>query len=335
MRRFLSHVTLLTVLAVSFPGCKAPAEVLVVVSGRTMGTTYTVKCVGIGSADLGAIVEKELEAVNANFSTYDPQSEISRFNAHQLAEPFVVSKEFAELVARALAVAEATGGAFDPTIMPLVDLYGFGPMKERRLPSDTEIEAAMTSVGWRKLKIGSDGRLHKEAPGVQLDLSAMAKGYGVDRVAAALEEAGTHSYMVEIGGEVRCHGAKPGGAPWVIGIERPPSDGGDDPIIEKVRLGDDALATSGSYRNVVVSSGSKAHHILDPRTGKNAESAIVSVSVRASNCALADALATALMVIAPDQAASVLDAFSGEDLRVFFILRGEEDKWLTHELRWH
>ena len=121
----------------------------------------------------------------------------------------------------------------------------------------------------------------------------------------------------------------------MIGIERPPSDGGDDPIIEKVRLGDDALATSGSYRNVVVSSGSKAHHILDPRTGKNAESAIVSVSVRASNCALADALATALMVIAPDQAASVLDAFSGEDLRVFFILRGEEDKWLTRELRWH
>ena len=334
MRRFLNHVMLLTVLAVSFPGCKAPAEALVVVSGRTMGTTYTVKCVAMGSLDLGALVEKELEAVNANFSTYDPRSEISRFNAHQLAEPFVVSAEFGELVTRALAVAEATGGAFDPTIMPLVDLYGFGATKERRIPSDMEIEAAMASVGWRKLKIGGDGRLRKEVPGVQLDLSAMAKGYGVDRVAAAIEEMGISSYMVEIGGEVRCRGAKPGGIPWVIGIERPPLDGSDDPIIEKVRLGDDAMATSGSYRNLVASHGATVHHILDPRTGKNVESQVVSVSVRATNCALADALATALMVIAPDRAQAVLDAFAGESLRAFFILRGEEGKVVTRELRW-
>lgn len=330
----MRHGPALFVVLAAAASCSAPAEQEL--RGRTMGTTYSVKWHGTATTRdvVRSRVEKELEHIEALFSTYRSDSEISRFNAYRSTEPFDASPEMAALVRRALAVAEKTDGAFDPTVLPLVELYGFGPAPERRIPAEAEVAAALERVGWRKLEVTTQGRLRKARPDLQLDLSGIAKGYGVDRVAAALVELGAAGYMVEIGGEVRCGGVKAGGAPWRIGIERPPEDGALRAILEVVEVRDAAIATSGSYRNYVLRGGRFAHHVLDPRTGRNAPTGVLSVSVRAPDCTLADALATAFMVLGPEPAERVLDRFSTIPIGLLFVRRAAEGGLETRRVRW-
>lgn len=277
-----------------------------------------------------AAVERRLAAANAVFSTYDPHSEISRFNAHRSTEPFAASREMSALVRLALEIAAKTGGAFDPTVMPLVNLWGFGPAKPGHPPSEEEIARARARIGYRKIEVMPGGALRKAVADVELDLSAIAKGLAADEVAAEVARLGARGAMVEVGGEVRCHGRRADGKPWVIGIERPPGRG----ILEKVEPGEGAVATSGSYRNFVRAGGRTVFHIFDPRTGENAPGRVISVSVRAPTCALADGLATAFMVLGPDGAEQVLDRFAGQDLRLLFVLRAEGDELETVKVRW-
>lgn len=318
--------------AVLLAACAETPAPLHVLRGTTMGTTYTIKYVGEREpGETGRDVLATLDAANKLFSTYDQESEISRFNDQRVTEPVEVEQSFWALCRHAMDVAIRTDGAFDPTMLPLVNLYGFGPVGERRVPSEVEIDSTLPWVGHDKLEVLEDGRLRKSIPGLALDLSGIAKGWGVDAVAALLESRGIASYMVEIGGEVRCAGEKAGGEPWVIGIEGP----GGEPqsnVIEKVELRGASLATSGSYRNFVREGERVLHHIFDPRTGRNPSNGVVSVSVRAETCALADALATAFMVLGPERAAEVLERFPG--VSALFLLRDGEKDVTVRKVRW-
>ncbi len=319
-------------LALLAASCTGGADVLEL-RGRTMGTTYSIKAVGGDPARLRRPVDEVLAEIDAKFSTHRQDSEIARCNAHRGAEPFQASAAFAALLRQALAVAERTDGAFDPTVLPLVELWGLKGGAPRQ-PQADEIAAALARVGHGKVTVGDGDRVHKAAPEVALDFDGIAPGLAVDRLVDALRAVGVTAVMVEIGGEVRCAGSKPDGSAWQIGIERPPlRDEEPRDLAEVVAVRDFALATSGSYRKFVEAGGRRVHHILDPRTGRNADNDVVSASVRASTCALADALATAFMVLGPDRADGVLDRFADARLGVLFLLR-RGGTIVRREVRW-
>jgi thiamine biosynthesis lipoprotein len=294
-------------------------------SGATMGTTYALSVVGDDEAAFTAAVqavEALLLAVNQRFSTYIADSTISRLNAHRSTEPFPVDAEFAAVLGLALRIAAASGGAYDPTVLPLVRALDFGPEADEVAPTAAELAAARALVDYRRVELLDGPAVRKADLDLEIDLSSIAKGAGVDRVSDLLAARGFAGHMVEIGGEVRCRGRKPDGSAWRIGVERPGSDAGRRAVLEAVEVVDRAIATSGSYRNFHRSGGVEIHHVLDARTGVNAPNGVVSVSVDAPDCSLADGLATALMVVGPEEASTLLAAFPGLDLRVLFLLAG-------------
>ena len=300
----------------AFIGCGDAALQVQEFQGQTMGTTYTIKYVAKWPIPtLPATVEEVLDEFNRTFSTFIADSEISRFNAREQGVRVELSESFLSVLRVALRIAEATSGAFDPTIMPLVRAWGFGPRGEPGFPTEEELAAARSRTGWRKLEVRPDGSLEANA-NVELDLSAIAKGAGVDRVVGLLRELGIPGFMVEIGGEVFCAGEKGAGVAWVIGVEEP----GTGALADRVPLRDRAMATSGSYRNYFAAEGRRVHHVLDPRTGRNVDNRVVSVSVIAPSCALADGLATAFMVLGPERVGKVLGNELGRDVKVLFQL---------------
>ncbi len=288
---------------IAIAGCDRPPEP-VALSGRTMGTTYSVKLTGlpegVSADELKRDVDGALAEVNAKMSTYDPASELSRFDAADSTEWFPVSGETAKVVAEALRVSRESGGAFDATVMPLVNLWSFGPeARPDAVPSDAEIAVRRALVDAEKIAIRANPpALRKADPGMSVDLSAIAKGYGVDVVARLLDRRGVAGYMVEIGGEVRTKGTKADAGKWRLGIERPLSDVRS--VGRVVELSGESLATSGDYRNYFESGGVRYSHTIDPRTGRPIGHALASVSVIADDCMTADAYATAVMVLGPE-----------------------------------
>ncbi|MFH1724472.1 MAG: FAD:protein FMN transferase [Elusimicrobiota bacterium] len=299
--------------------CAPPPAKPVDLRGRTMGTTYRVTIAGSGlsaqdTAKLHAEIDARLARVNKLMSTYDPGSELSRFNRHPGAEPFPVSPETAAVLRAALRFSDESGGAFDATIGPLVDLWGFGSdERERRLPSEAEIRAALEVVGFRHLHVETDPpTLRKSIPGLRVDLNAIAKGYGVDAVAALLAERGFADFLVEIGGEVLARGAKAPDAPWRIGIDRPVAGAAPGRTLSAiVALDGSALATSGDYRNFFVQDGKRYSHIFDPGTGRPVTHRLASASVIAPTCMEADAAATAVMVLGPRRGKAFIESHPG------------------------
>lgn len=293
-----------------------------------MGTTYSIRLADapLGRRELVRLqtdVDAALAEVNRQMSTYQPDSEISRFNRAGANEPVAISADFANVLSRALVLAESTGGAFDPTVGALVNLWGFGPDGLRReVPTADQIAAARQQVGWRHLRLTPDGRLAKDIPDLQLDLGAIAKGFGVDRVAALLRERGIRNFLVEIGGETLGEGLNVQGEPWRVGVLKP--DGSAD-LHGVARLtGGKAIATSGDYRNFYRDENGRIQaHIIDPRTAAPVRHAVASVSVLADDCLTADALATALFVLGPDEGLPLLAArFPG--VEALFLLRSED-----------
>lgn len=267
-------------------------------SGKTMGTTYNITATGPGleEAALLAEVEAALAAVNGKMSNWDPASEVSTFSASEITEPVTVSAEFATVIAAADEVHEKSGGKFDVTLGPLIELWGFGPRKpEDPLPSEQSIASALAEVGQgRLLTLDKEtGTLAKAAPGVGINLSAIAKGYGIDAVAATLEDAGVTDYMVEIGGDLYAKGENPEGNPWQIGIEKP--EAGAKSVQLVVPVSNRGLATSGDYRNYFEHEGTRYSHILDPVSGRPVTHSTTSVTVVAEDAMMADAWATALL----------------------------------------
>lgn len=267
-------------------------------SGRAFGTTYTIRWIGnLEPASVEAAVTEVVASVNRSMSTYHPDSELSRFNRLG-AGTTTVSKALAEVLAEAQRLHALTGGAFDPTVGPLVNAWGFGPDEVVEPPTEAALAAARTRVGFDKLSFDS-GELGKSA-GVEVDLSAIAKGYAVDEVAEALSALGSSRHLVEIGGEIRALGEGTRG-PWTVGIERP-EPGAAKTVFEVLKLREAGFATSGNYRNFVLSAdGRTVTHIIDPRTGDPVSHGLGSVSVLHPRCATADALATALYVLGPDE----------------------------------
>lgn len=304
-------VPLLAALALLAGGCgRGRAETL---EGRTMGTTYHVTVLARGPVSgLQAKIDQRLDEVNASLSTYIEDSEINRFGRlRRGGEEFPASRDFLRVMTTAQRVFRLSGGAWDGTVRPLVDLWGFGPSRSVGQPPDpAKIEALLGEVGFDQIEI-RPGALVKRRASVTLDLSSIAKGYGVDQVAAVLRGEGFSDFLVEIGGEVVGAGRREDGRPWRVGINRPRPDAPPGEVYRVVEPGDRALATSGDYRIFFESGGVRYSHVLDPRTGRPVANGVVSVSVLAPDCTLADGLATAVMVMGKDAGLALLERLPG------------------------
>jgi FAD:protein FMN transferase len=310
-----------------FVSCSHAPQQLAI-SGETMGTTYHVRYVSANPQHNPERVKEAVDAVlvqvNARMSTYDPNSELSRFNQRLQTTPVVISRALEQVLRRALEIAVESDGALDVTVGPLVNLWGFGPQaRPEKVPTDAELAAIRERVGYQLLTL-ENHQISKQVPELYVDLSTIAKGYGVDRVALLLEQLEIQNYLIEIGGEMRMKGSKPGAEPWRIAIEKPIST--ERSVQRVVELADAAVATSGDYRNYYERDGVRFSHIIDPHTGKPIQHNLVSVTVITSNCMDADAYATALTVMGPQRA---LEFAEQKQLAVLLITR-EEDGFKEH-----
>lgn len=302
--------TVLVLLLLIPLGCDSkPAADVVELSGPTMGTRYTVRVARGGHfrdwpPNIQAVqqrIDARLAEINRQMSTYDKSSELSKFNRLNNTDWFGVSSETAEVVAAALEIAKRTSGSFDPTVGPLVNLWGFGPDKAKPTPPTKEkIDAALATTGYKRVQVRHDPpAVRKELADIYLDLSGIAKGYASDQVSELLAELGYQNSMVEIGGEVRTRGQKTDGASWRIGIEKPDDTG--RPVQLAVSLDDAGMATSGDYRNFFEHNGVRYSHTIDPTTGQPVKHQLAAVSVIADSSMEADALATAMMVMGDER----------------------------------
>ncbi|UUO07912.1 FAD:protein FMN transferase [Blastopirellula sp. J2-11] len=316
-------------------GCTPNGSAPVELTGRTMGTTYSVKWIAPGddfsTKSLQKQVDQRLVEINQQMSTYIPDSELSRFNQSPAGDWFPVSQALADVVSRAKEISQQSDGAFDVTVGPLVNLWNFGPDHHpEEIPSDAAIAEALANVGDSKLQVRLDPpALKKSHDKLYVDLSAIAKGYGVDQLAQLVADAGAKSYMVEIGGEVRAAGRKSDGSPWRIAIEKPIP--GARAIQEIVELSNQSLATSGDYRNFFEVDGETFSHTIDPQTGRPLGHQLASVSVLHSDCAAADAFATTLMVLGPERGYNWAEQ---NKLAVLFLIRGADGPVVRRTSQW-
>ncbi len=328
----MRHLTALA-LTCLVSGCLFDSEPDVVsLSGETMGTTFNITAIGddLDEAALASAVEATLADVNAKMSNWDPNSEVSTFSASPSTDPVSVSPEFATVIAAANDVHDKSGGTFDVTLGPLIELWGFGPRKpEDPVPSDADIQAALDAVGQaRLLSLDTQaGTLSKSDPGVGINLSAIAKGYGIDAVAETLAETGIENYLVEIGGDVVAKGENDKGESWRIGVEKP--DAGSQDLQLIVPLNNLGMATSGDYKNFFEQDGVRYSHIIDPTTGRPITHHTTSVTVLAENAMMADAWATAMLALGQDEGMKLAEEHK---LAVFFISRdvtNGDDAYIT------
>jgi len=293
--------------------CNRPgrsAELRVHLTGETMGSTWNVKLDPRGTHDveaLGDAVRAALQGVDQRMSLFRPESELNAFNAAPSGIPVPLSSELFSVLAAAQRVSEWSGGAYDVTIAPAVETWGFGIRKHRTVPAPREVAARRAIVDWRALRLDPANRTAlKTIPGLRADLNGIAKGYGVDVAARTLDELGVRHYMIEVGGEVRTRGANGAAEPWQIGIEEP------DAMPQRARhivpLSGRSMATSGDYRIYFEQNGRRYSHEIDPATVAPIEHRLCSVSVVADDCMQADALATALIVLGPERAYALAEA---------------------------
>jgi len=292
--------TTLLIFFLLLAGCSLQKEVSF--SGKTMGTTYHITVVtGYFSSakDLKDPIDQRLGEINKSMSTFRKDSEISRFNANQnTGEKFKISDDFFNVMTVAKTVYELTGGAWDGTVKPLENLWGFGNSENKKsIPAQSEIAAVLPDIGFKNIEISSDRYLIKKKASLSLDLASIAKGYGVDQVAALIKTSGIKNFLVEIGGEVFAAGFRKDGKPWRIGINTPQTGSPFDQVYKVVNLHDKGFATSGDYRNYFELGGQRFSHILDPRNGYPVSNGVVSISIVADTCTFADGLATAVMVL--------------------------------------
>ena len=294
------------------------------VSGETMGTSYSMQwhsedeSLHIKTIRLAA--EKRLVEINQLMSTYIPDSQLSLYNAQDHSGWFAANPELISVLDDAYNVSQASNGAFDITIGPLVNLWGFGPKLEGfSFPSETEVRIAKLTLGWDRIRTQQQPpAIFKPAENIYVDLSAIAKGYAVDQLALLLENFGIENYMVEIGGEIKASGIAEHGAAWRIGIETPMHAGrGMEAVIALNNLG---VATSGDYRNYFEHEGKSYSHTIDPRTGYPVKHNLASVTVLHESTTVADAWATALLVLGPQEAYAYAEE---NDLAILLITREE------------
>lgn len=292
-------------------------------SGATMGTTWSVIYANAGDVDaqrLRSIIEQELLEINAALSTYIPDSEISRLNALEGDVNQQLSSRFAEVLSAGLRISALTDGAYDITVGPLVELWGFGAREfDGLVPAVETVASTAQRVGVQRLEWDEETRVLHRPSAMRIDLSSIAKGYAVDRLSVLLLEQGLDNTLVEIGGELRARGERPEGGPWRLAVESP--DPAGQRFIEALVVSDAAVATSGDYRNFFEVDGQRYSHLVDPRTGYPVAHELVSVTVIHENCMEADGLATGLIVLGLESALALAEA---QGLAAHFVSRGEE-----------
>jgi thiamine biosynthesis lipoprotein len=301
-----------------------------------MGTTYQVKITHTTMTEeeitrMRMQVDSTLIEVNRQMSTYDPESEISRFNDYAETDPFPVSPEFAGVVKYAIKVSALSDNLFDITVANLVNIWGFGRKGRREdPPDDKEIATELENVGVEYIQTIDDNRIRKLKPKIRIDLSAIAKGYGVDAVAKVLASHAYLNYMVEIGGEVIARGLNSRGEAWKIGVDNPglASLPGEN-IRSILALRDIAVATSGDYRNYFEYKGNLYSHTINPKTGKPVTHNLASATVVAKDCMTADALATALMVMGKEQGLKWIEKI--ENVEALLITRRSKDTFSSFQ----
>lgn len=279
-----------------------------VIEGEIFGTYYTIKIRGAQqTADIKKAVTARLNEIDKQMSVFREDSEISAINRAPAGQNISLSPDMQKVMRAADTVYRQSGGAFDPTLGRLIDMWGFGAGKKTE-PSPQELSGALADVGFDKLGFTDDfGTLRKTKGGAYINLSAIAKGYGVDAIAQVLDDRGCTDYIVEIGGEVKAKGLRNASAPWNIGINRPQPDADDN--ISVVALSNMAVATSGNYRNFYQKDGQNFGHTISARTGRPVQTDVLSASVFNDSCMYADAYATAIVALGVDKGLALADKY--------------------------
>ncbi|MCL1127053.1 FAD:protein FMN transferase [Shewanella surugensis] len=302
--------------------CSQPEQVMSL-SGNTMGTTYHIKIMpsekSIDAQALQVKIDKALEEVNDQMSTYRPDSELSRFNQMSSNDTLNVSADTVKVINEAIKLYKITDGALDITLGPLVNLWGFGPDKRpTTIPTQVQIDKQKARTGIQYITVNGT-QLSKGHDDLYVDLSSIAKGFGVDKVAAILEQYQFQGYLVEIGGEIRVKGTKDDNQPWVIAVEQPSEDGVG--VQQVLSPGDMSMATSGDYRNYYEEDGQQFSHLIDPRTGYPIKHRLASVTVLDKDCMVADGYATAMMVLGTQASLALAKR---EDLAIMLIEKRDD-----------
>ncbi|MBR7065155.1 MAG: FAD:protein FMN transferase [Prevotella sp.] len=300
------------------------------IEGKIFGTFYHITYQS--DKDLKAEIEKALQEVDNSLSPFNPTSIITHVNNN---EDVVVNKMFTDVYRIARKVSEETNGAFDITVAPLVNAWGFG-FKEGQMPDKAAVDSLLQLIGYQKVSLGKNNRIQKADPRIMLDCSAVAKGYGCDVAASVLRRHDVTNYIVEIGGEVVTKGVNEKRVPWHIGINRPTDDPlqSSQEIMTILNVTDKAMATSGNYRNFYYKDGKKYAHTIDPTTGYPVQHSLLSATVLASDCATADAYATSFMVLGLEGAQAVLSKHP--ELMAYLIYAspdGSYQEWFTPSLK--
>jgi thiamine biosynthesis lipoprotein len=294
-------------------GCSRE-ERRIILGGRAMGTTWSLRADADAQSTLQIDLQQKLDTWESNLSHWRPDSALSRFNSSTSTDWIAVPAELIEVVELAQQIGHDTEHALDVTIAPLVELWGFGAKGKRDSPpAAAEINAAKTRCGWQHLQIRHDPpALRKTIPDLQINVSAVAEGWALDKIAKHLESKGITNFLLEIGGEVLARGE------WRVGIQTPAAPPGE--AAQALQLKDQSLATSGVYRQNFIAEGKLRSHILDPRTGRPIEHDLASVSVIHSSAAQADGYATALLVLGPSKGRELAEKLG---LRVVWFERGK------------
>lgn len=325
----LSRFLFICVVVVLAACSQEKSKEVISLEGSTMGTTYHITLVGdknnpVSKQTIQTRIDKRLDVINQVMSTYISDSELSLLNQASQNEWHVVSDELFFILEEAQGISVHTGGAFDVTVGPLVNLWGFGPDKKSVVPTDEQIANIHERVGFSYLELDGGTRQVRKQAEIYIDLSAIAKGYATDQIAFLVKESGFSRYMVEIGGELRVSGDSPANRPWRIGVEKPSL--GHTGQAQTVSIREGGLATSGDYRNYYEDNGVRISHTIDPVTGRPITHTLASVTVISSTGAKADAMATALNVMGPDKGVSFAKK---NGLSAYFIIREGETYRVT------
>jgi thiamine biosynthesis lipoprotein len=296
-------------------------------SGSTMGTTYSIKisteAENVIYDGLKSSIDSILIDLNSTLSTWDTESDISLFNNSTSMKPILLSKTFNTVIKKSIDISKQTNGFFDITVYDLMSLWGFGPEPSLKVPNKKNIDSILVYTNFKKIRL-KDQKLSKLHPSLKIDLNAIAKGYGVDQVFNFLNKKGIKNIFVEIGGEVRCKGLNPKGYFWLVGLDNPDKKDKNDLFFSLIELDNIAIATSGNYRNFVDLNGENLGHTINPKTGFPVKSNVLSVTVLSKSCMVADAWATALMVMDYDTGFNSVK--KTEHLSVIWLIEKDEKR---------
>jgi FAD:protein FMN transferase len=298
------------------------------IQGFTQGTTYVITYQTPDSANLHTVVDSILHEFDLSLSTYIPNSIISKINNNDSL--VIPDEKFIAVWEESVRINELSGGAFDITVGPLINAWGFGPGMQLEMDSMV-IDSLMNYVGMEKLSI-EDGRIVKKYPEIRMDVDAIAQGYSVDVLTDYMKEIGLKNFLINVGGEIRCAGVNPAGTDWKVGVDKPIFGSAlpGQELQAVLKLKDISLASSGNYRKFYEVDGKKIVHTLDPATGYTKMSQLLGATIISESCMTADALATACMVMGPEKAKEFISGL--EDVEAYFITTDEDGlymEWYT------